>query len=147
MPGYRAARLFVEGAAPIGLVPGDNLPFALRGPGKTMQSMVISPTVSRSSRCIPVEIGANQVPIPIGDGTHRVLRSLRVHAEGPVAPMISIANSSVCTDWDPTVEFEVGKVDNDVIQADDANGQRRGRMRTRQQTTVSTTTTVSTSAS
>ena len=35
--------------------------------------------------------------------------------EGEDAPMLSIANSAVCTMWDPSVEIMVGKVDNDVL--------------------------------
>ena len=98
---------------PIGLVAGaPNVPFAYVT-WETMQSMVLSPTGAQFS-VIPVEIGANQVPVPIGDG---VLVSCGPFecAMGPMAPALSIANSAVCTDWDPEVEIMVGKVDNDVI--------------------------------
>ena len=36
-------------------------------------------------------------------------------ADGMDAPVPSLADSAVCTAWDPTVEFEIGKVDNDVL--------------------------------
>ena len=113
MPGI-VLPLFVEGAAPIGLVPGENLPFAYVN-WETMQSAVLSPTGAQFS-VIPVEIGANQVPIPIGDGVIVSCGPFEC-SESPMAPEISIANSAVCNDWDPTVEIQVGKVDNDVVEA------------------------------
>ncbi|MXW38385.1 MAG: hypothetical protein F4Z65_08990 [Acidobacteria bacterium] len=109
--------LFVEGAAPIGLVPGDNMPFSYVN-WETMQSVVLSDTGAQFS-VIPVEIGANQVPIPIGDGIV-VSCGPFACAEGPMAPPLSIADSTVCSGWDPTVEIMVGKVDNDVIPPEEA---------------------------
>ena len=106
---------FVEAAAPIGLIPGPNVPF-LYVDWDAMQSMVVTTGVTFAVQA--VEIGANQVPLPIGEATLVTCGPFEC-AEGPVAPMLSIANSKMCTDWDPSVEFEIGKVDNDVIQADD----------------------------
>ncbi len=109
--------LFVEGAAPIGLVAGvPNVPFAYVS-WETMQSAVVSPTGAQFS-VIPVELGANQVPVPIGDGVMVSCGPFEC-AMGPMAPALSIANSPMCTDWDPSVEIQVGKVDNDVIGPED----------------------------
>ena len=66
-----------------------------------------------------VEIGANQVPIPIGDATFVTCGPFEC-AAGMGAPDISIANSSACNAWDPTVDIQVGRIDNDVI-ADDTD--------------------------
>ena len=106
---------FVDNAAPIGLIPGPNVPFLYVDWG-AMQSMVVTTGVTFAVQA--VEIGANQVPLPIGDAMLVTCGPFEC-MEGPVAPMLSIANSKVCTDWDPEVEIQVGKVDNDVIQADD----------------------------
>ena len=81
-----------------------------------MQSMVVSTGVTFAVQA--VEIGANQVPLPIGPQTLITCGPFEC-MEGPVAPMLSIANSKVCTDWDPTVEIQVGKVDNDVVDGTD----------------------------
>ena len=105
---------FVEGASPIGLVPGHNHPFEYVT-WSAMQSMVVSTGVTFAVQ--PVEIGANQVPLPIGDATLITCGPFEC-MEGPTAPELSIANSAMCTGWDPTVEFQVGKVDNDVIDPD-----------------------------
>ena len=69
-----------------------------------------------------VEIGANQEPIPVGDATFVTCGPFEC-AMGMDAPELSIANSAMCTAWDPTVEIQVGKVDNDVLgpAADDAD--------------------------
>ena len=105
---------FVEGAAPIGLIPGPNAPF-LYVDWEAMQSQVVTAGVTFVLQA--VEIGANQEPLPVGP-THLVTCGPFECAEGPAAPVLSIANSPMCTDWDPTVEFQVGKVDNDVIDPD-----------------------------
>ena len=106
---------FVEGAAPIGLIPGPNVPF-LYVDWDASQSMVVSTGVTFAVQ--HVEIGANQVPLPIGDAVLITCGPFEC-MEGPVAPMLSIANSKVCTDWDPEVSIEVGKVDNDVLNREE----------------------------
>ena len=63
-------------------------------------------------------VGANQEPEPTGDVTYVTCGPFEC-MEGEDVPELSIANSGVCTDWDPSVEIQVGKVDNDVIAADD----------------------------
>ena len=116
----------MEHAAPIGLVPGDNLPFAYVN-WEALQSVVVSPTGAQFS-VIPVEIGANQIPIPIGDG---VIVSCGPFAcyEGPMAPEITIADSGVCNDWEADIMLDVGFVDNTAMNLDpdpDTDGDQDG---------------------
>ena len=59
-------------------------------------------------------VGANQEMEPTGDVTYVTCGPFEC-MEGEDVPELSIANSGVCTDWDPSVEIQVGKVDNDVI--------------------------------
>ena len=106
---------FVAGASPIGLIPGDNSPFTYVS-WNTMQSMVV--TTGATFAVQAVEIGANQVPIPIGDATFWTCGPFECMM-GMDAPKLSIANSAMCTAWDPMVDIQVGKIDNDVIPGDD----------------------------
>ena len=46
--------------------------------------------------------------------------------EGMDAPELSIANSAVCTAWDPMVEIQVGEIDNDVLSGDNNADQNDG---------------------
>ena len=107
---------FVEGASPIGLVPGDNAPFTYVD-WSALQSMVITSGVTFAVQ--PVEIGANQVPLPIGDAALVTCGPFECMM-GPVAPEISVANSAACAGWDPEIELQVGLVDNDVLVQDAA---------------------------
>ena len=66
----------------------------------------------------PVEIGANQVPIPIGDATLVTCGPFEC-AMGTEVPELSVANSPVCAAWDPELELQVGLIDNDVVDRDD----------------------------
>ena len=59
-------------------------------------------------------VGANQEMEPSGDVAYVTCGPFEC-ADGSDAPMLSIENSGVCTAWDPTVEIQVGKVDNDVV--------------------------------
>ena len=105
---------FVAGASPIGLIPGDNSPFTYVS-WNAMQSMVVTTGVTFAVQA--VEIGANQVPIPIGDATLVTCGPFECMM-GMDAPEITIANSPKCTNWDPTVELHMGLVDNDVMDSD-----------------------------
>ena len=62
-----------------------------------MQSMVVTTGVTFAVQS--VEIGANQVAIPIGDATFVTCGPFEC-AMGMDAPEISIANSAVCSGWD-----------------------------------------------
>jgi hypothetical protein len=64
-----------------------------------------------------VEIGANQVPSPVGDATYVTCGPFEC-AMGLEAPEITIANSPACQGWDPMFALEVGMVDNDRIGDD-----------------------------
>ena len=66
-------------------------------------------------------LGANQEMEPTGDVMYVTCGPFEC-MEGMDVPMLSIANSGVCTDWDPSVEIMVGKVDNDVLDAEVSGG-------------------------
>ena len=102
---------FVPGASPIGLIPGDNSPFAYVS-WNAMQSMVVTTGVTFAVQA--VEIGANQVPIPIGDATFVTCGPFEC-AMGTDAPEISIANSRSARPGIRRLRLQVGKVDNDVV--------------------------------
>ena len=59
-------------------------------------------------------VGANQEMEPTGDVAYVTCGPFACQ-DGADAPEISIANSGVCNAWDPTVDIQVGKIDNDVI--------------------------------
>ncbi len=110
--------MFVEGANGVSVDAGMNMPFAYVGAEdnwEMSQSMVLSDgatfMVQRTT------VGANQEMEPTGDVMYVTCGPFEC-MEGEDAPMLSIANSSVCTAWDPSVSIEVGKVDNDVIDPD-----------------------------
>ena len=108
--------MFVDGATGVSVdAMAGNMPFTYVSWG-LMQSAVLSDgatfMVQRTT------VGANQEMEPTGDVAYVTCGPFEC-MEGMDAPDLSIADSGVCTDWDPTVEIQVGKVDNDVIQADD----------------------------
>ena len=57
---------FVEGAASVVLIPGENMPFT-HVSWNALQTMVV--TTGATFALQPVEIGANQLPLPIGDAS------------------------------------------------------------------------------
>jgi hypothetical protein len=59
-------------------------------------------------------VGANQMMEPTGDVAYVTCGPFNC-ADGMDAPVPSLADSAVCTAWEPTVEIQVGKIDNDVI--------------------------------
>ena len=79
-----------------------------------MQSMVV--TTGATFAVQAVEIGANQVAVPIGDSTFVTCGPFEC-VMGMDAPEISIANSPKCNAWDPTLELHMGLVDNDVLES------------------------------
>ncbi len=87
-----------------------NMPFAYVSWG-LMQSMALSDgatfMVTRTT------MGANQEMEPTGDVAYVTCGPFNC-ADGMDAPELSIADSGVCTGWDPSVEFQVGKVKNTV---------------------------------
>ena len=108
---------FIPGASPIGLVPGHNHPFEYVSWG-ALQSMVVTTGVTFAVQ--PVEIGANQVPLPIGDASLITCGPFAC-ADGPAPPPITLADSPVCAGWMPEAMLNVGLVDNDVFDFDEAD--------------------------
>ena len=107
---------FVDGATGVSVdAMAGNMPFTYVS-WNMMQSAVLSDgatfMVQRTT------VGANQEMEPTG-GVMYITCGPFECMEGEDAPELSIANSALCTAWDPSVEIQVGKVDNDVIQADD----------------------------
>ena len=67
-------------------------------------------------------VGANQMMEPTGDVAYYTCGPFNC-AEGMDAPEPTLADSPICTAWDPSLHFEVGKVDNDVLdRTDDEDG-------------------------
>ena len=95
---------FVPDASPIGLIPGENMPFQYVT-WQALQGMVVTTGVTFAVQ--PVEIGANQVSIPIGDATLVTCGPFQC-MEGPMPPPISIADSSVCEGWMPEATLHLG---------------------------------------
>ena len=106
--------MFIPDASPIGLVAGHNHPFEYVS-WSALQSMVVTTGVTFAVQ--PVEIGANQVPMPIGDAALVTCGPFECMM-GPAPPPISIANSAACSAWDPEVTLQVGYVDNTAVSTD-----------------------------
>ena len=107
--------MFVDGATGVSVdAMAGNTPFSYVSWGM-MQSAVLSDgatfMVQRTA------VGANQEMEPTGDVMYITCGPFEC-MEGSDAPELSIANSAVCTAWDPSVGIMVGKVDNDVIGPD-----------------------------
>ena len=106
--------MFVDGANGVSVMEGDNMPFG-RVDWELLQSDVLSDGATfMVQRAV---IGANQEMEPSGDVAYVTCGPFEC-VDGMDAPMLSIANSGVCTAWDPDVEIMVGKVDNDVLSQD-----------------------------
>ncbi len=60
----------------------------------------------------PVTIGANQIPLPIGDPVPVTCGPLRCAEGSLMGPEITIEDSMECTMWEPTLELQVGLIDN-----------------------------------
>ena len=104
--------MFVDGATGVSVDMGMNTPFSYVS-WSAMQSMVVSDGVTFMVQ--RTTVGANQEMEPTGDVAYVTCGPFEC-MEGDTAPELSIANSAMCTDWDPSVEFMVGKVDNDVLE-------------------------------
>ncbi|MYC48682.1 MAG: fibronectin type III domain-containing protein [Synechococcus sp. SB0662_bin_14] len=102
---------FVPGASPIGLIPGENMPFQYTT-WQALQGMVVTTGVTFAVQ--HVEIGANQVSLPIGDAVLVTCGPFQC-MEGLAPPPISIADSSVCAGWMPEATLHLGLIDNDVF--------------------------------
>ena len=103
--------MFVENAAGVSIDEGsDNMPFSLVD-WSTLQSGVISDgatfMIQRTS------MGANQEMEPSNDVAYVTCGPFSC-AEGMDAPAITIDNSEACMAWDPTLELQVGLIDNNL---------------------------------
>ena len=109
--------MFVENANGVSVMEGDNMPFG-RVDWGLMQSAVLSDGATfMVQRAV---IGANQDMEPDGDVAYVTCGPFEC-VDGMDAPELSIANSAVCTAWDPDVSITAGKVDNDVLDANVAD--------------------------
>ncbi|MCY3746530.1 MAG: fibronectin type III domain-containing protein [Acidobacteria bacterium] len=104
--------MFVDGANGVGVNAGSgNMPFTFVDWGLLQADALSAGATFMIQRTV---IGANQEMEPSGDVAYVTCGPFEC-ADGMDAPELSIANSSVCTAWDPSVEIMVGKVDNDVL--------------------------------
>jgi hypothetical protein len=60
-----------------------------------------------------VQVGANQIPIPVGD-EHHVTCGPFGCAAGMDAPEVTIEDSAKCTAWEPNLVLDIGLIDNDL---------------------------------
>ena len=90
---------------------GNNMPFTYVDWNACCRAPSLP--VTRPSRCSGPTVGANQMMEPTGDVAYVTCGPFNC-ADGMDAPVPSLEDSAVCTAWDPTVDFQVGKVDNDV---------------------------------
>ena len=110
---------FVDDAAHIVLYPGDNMPFT-HVDWKAPQALVVghedAPGNGATFLVTPVQIGANQIPLPIGDPVPVTCGPFRCAVGAMEAPEITIEDSMACTMWEPTLELQVGLIDNSLSE-------------------------------
>ena len=106
--------MFVDGANGVSVSEGDNMPFGRVSWGLLQSDVLDSGATFMVQRAT---IGANQEMEPSGDVAYVTCGPFEC-VNGMDDAELSITNSGVCTAWDPTVEFEVGKIDNDVLGRD-----------------------------
>ena len=108
--------MFVENANGVSVMAGDNMPFGRVSWGLKQSDVLDGGATFMVQRAV---IGANQMD-DSGDAAYVTCGPFEC-VDGMDAPELSIANSAVCTAWDPSVEIMVGKVDNDVLDANVAS--------------------------
>ena len=112
--------MFVDGASGVSVDAGaDNVPFSYVDWGLLQSAVLDGGATFMVQR---TTVGANQEMEPSGDVAYVTCGPFAC-ADGSDAPMLSIENSGVCSAWDPMVEIQVGKIDNDVLDADDNVGE------------------------
>ena len=118
--------MFVENANGVSVMAGDNMPFGRVSWGLKQSAVLSDGATFMVQRAV---IGANQDMEPSGDVAYVTCGPFEC-ADGMDVPELSIEDSTVCTAWDPSVEIQVGKVDNDVIGPRNSDAaRRRGRRR------------------
>ena len=110
--------MFVEGASGVQVSAGDSAPFGLVDWGLLQSAVIESGATFQVAR---ITVGANQEAEPTGDVAYVTCGPFEC-ASGMDAPEISIANSSACQGWDPTLTLEVGRVDNSGPDVNPSNG-------------------------
>ena len=103
--------MFVDGANGVSVMEGDNMPFTYVE-WNLLQSGVIGGEATFMIQ--RTTMGANQEMEPTGDVAYVTCGPFNC-ADGMDAPEPSIADSAVCTAFDPAFTLEVGWVDNDVL--------------------------------
>ncbi len=108
--------MFVDDAAGVSVSAGSgNTPFTFVDWGMLQADVLSGGATFMVQR---TTMGANQDMEPTGDVAYVTCGPFEC-ADGMDAPELSIANSSVCTAWDPEVEIITGKVDNDVLNREE----------------------------
>ena len=103
--------MFVEGASPVGVMPGeDNMPFQFVS-WSAMQSHVIEKGATFAIH--KASIGANQEMMPTGDAMYITCGPFACQ-DGDMPPEVTIDDSMACMAWDPTLELQVGLIDNSL---------------------------------
>ena len=108
--------MFVEDANGVSVAYGENMPFAHVDWG-LLQSMVLDDGATFMIQ--RTAMGANQEMEPTGDMAYVTCGPFECTESSndgpPPVPEISIANSTVCSDFDPDVSLQVGFVDNNGV--------------------------------
>ncbi len=100
----------------------DNMPFQ-NVDWKAMQSEVVGMGVT--FKATRVSVGAGQEAVPESEVMHITcgpFHCSEASMEKPMAPEITLADSAVCAAWDPDLELQVGRIDNDFYGIFSRNG-------------------------
>ena len=110
---------FVDGATGVSVDASDsNMPFSYVDWGMLQSDLLDGGATFMVQR---TTVGANQEMEPTGDVAYVTCGPFECMA-GMDAPEISVANSAVCSGWDPDLTLQVGKIDNDVLGTDAETG-------------------------
>ena len=102
--------MFIEGAAGVTVMAAaDNMPFAYVDWGRLQADVVSDGATFMVQRAT---VGANQEMEPTGDAAYVTCGPFEC-ADGMDAPEISIENSAACTAFAPTLNLDMGLIDND----------------------------------
>ena len=108
--------MFVDGANGVSVdAMAGNMPFAYVDWGMLQADVLSGGATFMVQR---TTVGANQEMEPTGDVAYVTCGPFACQ-DGSDAPEISIANSGTCNKFDPTVDIQVGRIDNDVVADED----------------------------
>ena len=103
--------MFIDGAAGVTVMAAaDNMPFAYVDWGRLQADVVSDGATFMVQRAT---VGANQEMEPTGDMAYVTCGPFEC-ADGMDAPDVTIENSMACTMWEPTLELDVGLIDNSL---------------------------------